>query len=70
MSDAFEGIYERGMAYGASNIKTDTMIFTFRGEKFEFPTVVVHPFTRYNGYFYEAPIDDLRRLEAEAATGK
>ena len=67
--DAFSALYERGVAYGASNIKTDTMIFKFKGQKFEFPTVKVHALTYFNGYFYEAKIDDLRRLEREAAGG-
>lgn len=67
--DPFEALYERGIAYGATDIRTDSMIFTFKGEKFEFPTIKAHPIARYNGYFYEAPIDALRKLEAEAATG-
>ena len=68
MSDGFSGLYDRGIAYGTSDIRTDTMIFTFRGEKFEFPTTAVFPYVRFNGYFYEAQIDDLRKLEAEART--
>ena len=69
MSAQFEALYERGMAYGHSDVKTDTMIFTFKGEKFEFPCAKGLQVARYNGYFYEAKIEDLRRLEAEAATG-
>ncbi len=70
MTDAFEGIYARGMAYGSSNVRTDTMTFRFRDETFEFPTIRVHPYARYNGYFYEASIDDLRKLESEAVAEK
>ena len=69
MSDAFEGLYQRGMAYGHSQARTDTMVFKFKGEQFEFPTIKVHPYAIFNGYFYECRIDDLRKLEAEAATG-
>lgn len=63
--EPFSSLYEHGFAYGASDIKTDTMIFSFKGEKFELPTSVVHPYTVYNGYFYEIPIDKLRELERE-----
>lgn len=67
--EPFAALYERGMAYGHSDIKTDTMTFTFKGEKFTFPTSKAWPFAKYNGYFYEANIDDLRKLEAELASG-
>lgn len=66
MSDEpFSALYEAGFAYGASDIKMDTMIFQFKSEKFELPTSVVHPYAAYNGYFYEIPIDKLRELERE-----
>ena len=67
--DPHEALYERGIAYGKSDIKRDTMIFSFKGEKFEFPTRKAWPIAHYNGYFYEAKIDDLRRLEAELTSG-
>lgn len=66
---AFEGVYERGIAVGESDIKRDVLVFRFRGETFEFPMVKAVQVAKYNGYFYEAPIDELRRLEAEAASG-
>ena len=69
MSEEELPIYDRGIAHGTSDIRTDTMHFIYRGEKFEFPTMVVFPYVRFNGYFYEAQIDDLRKLEAEAAAG-
>ena len=68
-AEPFAGLYDRGMAMGESSVKTDTMIFRFRRETFEFPTDKLTGVARYNGYFYEAPIDELRRLEAEAASG-
>jgi hypothetical protein len=67
--DPYAALYDRGIAPGQSHVKTDTMTFRFRDETFEFPTLKVHPFTYWNGYFYEARIDDLRKLEAEAASG-
>ena len=65
----FEHVYERGIAVGESDIKNDAMVFRFRDEKFKFPAVKAHAIARYNGYWYEAPIDEVRRLEAEAASG-
>lgn len=62
-------VYDKGIAVGHSEAHRDVMVFRFRDEVFELPAAAVHPFARFNGYFYEASIDDLRRLEAEAATG-
>jgi hypothetical protein len=64
--DSFLGVYDRGYAVGESNIKTDTMRFRFRDETFEFPASAVIPdIATYNGYFYEARVEDLRRLRAK-----
>ena len=65
----FEHVYKRGIAVGESNVRNDKLIFRFRDETFEFPTEKAIHIARYNGYFYEAPIDELRKLEAEAASG-
>ena len=67
--DPYSEVYKRGIAVGHSDVRTDTIMYRFKGETFTFPTSVAWPFGRYNGYFYEAAIDDLRKLEAEAATG-
>lgn len=67
--DIHATVYEAGIAVGRSDARTDTMTFRFKDETFTFPASVVWPFARYNGYFYEASIDDIRKLEAEAATG-
>jgi hypothetical protein len=64
----YDGVYDRGIAVGESNIERETMTFRFRDEVFEFPTFKVYPHVVYNGYWYEAPIDKLRELEREAAT--
>ena len=63
--DAFSALYERGTAYGASDIKNDTMVFIFKGEKFELPSLKAHAAARFNGYFYEIPIVELRKLAKE-----
>ena len=65
----FEHVYDRGLAVGESDIQRDRMVFRFRAEVFEFPTVKAHAIAKYNGYWYEAPIDEVRKLEAEAASG-
>jgi hypothetical protein len=69
VSDPYAGVYERGIAVGHSDVKSDTMVFRFRDEKFELPSIDAMRVARYNGYFYEAHIDDLRRLETEKAGG-
>lgn len=69
MSDAFESVYDRGAAVGRSDVISDTMTFRYRDETFTFPSIQARSVAQYNGYFYEAPIDALRRLEAEAAGG-
>lgn len=59
----FEGVYERGLAIGMHDIKTDTIHFRFKKEFFEFNPREVIGLTNYNGYFYEARIVDLRALK-------
>ena len=61
--DPFAALYERGMAYGKTDIRNDTYVFSYKGEKIELPTLLAYPVTKYNGYFYEAKIDDLRKLQ-------
>lgn len=69
MTDPNEVLAARGVALGHSDIRSDTMTFRFRGETFTFPTRKAKEIAVYNGFFYEARIEDLRRLESEAATG-
>jgi hypothetical protein len=67
MADPFEqfhALYEQGLAVGHAAIKTDTMVFSFRDEVFEFPGEVVQPIAKFNGYFYTVPVDKLRKLKA------
>jgi len=73
MRDTFEqfgALYDKGIAVGHADIARDTVIYRFRDEIFEFPThKVPRNFLNYNGYFYTAHVDDLRKLEAESASG-
>lgn len=61
--EPYASLYDAGEAIGFSDIKNDVMRFTFRNETFEFPTIKVHPIAKYNGYFYVAPIEELRALK-------
>lgn len=73
MRDTFEPyatLYDKGLAVGHSSIRDDTINFEYRGERFTFPAMQAHPIATYNGYFWTAHIDDVRKLEAEAAAGK
>ena len=72
MNDTFEphaALHDRGLAVGCADITRDEMHFWFHDEKFDFPTIAVHGIATFNGYFYTAPIDALRKLEAESAGG-
>jgi hypothetical protein len=66
----FDALYERGIAVGQSDIKNDVVNFVFRDEKYSFPTLKVYGFLEDTHMgFYWAPIDKLRELEREAASG-
>ncbi len=65
--DPYSALYERGVAVGSSDVQKDAMVFRFRDEVFEFPTLKAFHLARWNGYFYEASVDDIRKLEAEAS---
>ena len=65
-----QAVYDRGYAVGMSDITNDFINFRFRDEIFEIPALMVMKFTKWNGYWYEIGIDDLRRIEAEMAGGK
>ena len=52
----------QGIAAGYSNIKTDTIDFFYEEEKFSIPTIRAMEVAKWNGYFYAAKIDDVRKL--------
>ena len=61
--DDLEGMFRRGRAIGQADIENDEMTFRFRKELFTFPSICVFPgVAKHNGYFYEADIEDLRKL--------
>lgn len=60
--EPYAALYEKGRAVGESNIRTETMTFRFRDEVFKFSTNELHGISKWNGFFYEAKVDDLRRL--------
>ena len=60
-------VYDEGIAVGCSNIKSETMSFRFRDEVFDIPTTEAVRWAKWNGYWYEIAIDDLRRIESEMA---
>ena len=65
--DQFSSLYDKGFAVGLSNIKNDTITFTYRDEEFMFPTFNVYPYVEWTGLgFYICPVDKLREVEREA----
>lgn len=69
MGDSFASVYEKGHAVGHSNVRDDTMTFRYREEVFDLPTRLLHGISKWNGLFYEAKVDDLRRVEREQDDG-
>jgi hypothetical protein len=69
MTTPFKEVYDRGVAIGHSNITTDAILFRFKDEWFDIPSSKALSVAQWNGYFYEAPIDALRKLEAELSSG-
>ena len=65
MNDAFASVYERGFAVGHSDIRRDAIVLQYKDEIFDLPTSVALRVARWNGYWYEAPIEQLRKLDAE-----
>ena len=62
----YDALYAKGIAVGESNIKADTLVFRWKDEVFEFPTVALIPgIAAYNGYFYEAEVERLRKMKEQ-----
>ena len=55
-------LHEQGIATGIASIREDAVHFTFYDEHFTLPTVAALGIARFNGYFYVAKVDDLRRF--------
>ena len=63
-------LIERGIAKGWSDIKRDEIHFEFGEEKFRFPTIALIPhIAKFNGYFYEAKVEELRKLSKKNENG-
>ena len=63
--DPYAALYARGIAVGHSEIRTDSLEFAFRTERFTVPTMCAYgpdAIANYNGLFYTARVDDLRKL--------
>lgn len=65
MSDSFSAVYDKGHAVGNSNVRDDTMTFRYREEVFDLPTRLLHGVSNWNGLFYQAKVEDLRRIAKE-----
>ena len=65
--DGFGGLYDRGVARGFSEIKTDSIRFLFRDEEYNIPSIHAVRIAKWNGYFYEAQIKAVRKLAKELA---
>lgn len=66
MADRFEPhetLHSKGIAVGWSDIRKDSLVFEFRKERFEFPTLEVFSVAKFNGYFYTAPVKKLRAMQ-------
>lgn len=55
----------RGFAVGQSDIKTDSVDFVYREEKFNFPSMRVYGYCVPNGSFYLAKVKVLRKLQKQ-----
>ena len=65
---SFERYYRRGIAVGMPDIRTDAIVFFWRGEEISMPTITVlgkPPVAKSHGTFYTAPLKKLRALAKE-----
>ena len=60
---AYEELFAKGVAVGMSDVFNDQIVFKFKEEVFEVPTVSSVGIATYNGYFYTAKVDKLRGWE-------
>ena len=61
-NDPFEGLWQRGVAIGQTDIKNDEITFRFRKKLYTFPAFSAMHIARHNGYFYEASISEVKKL--------
>ena len=65
MLDFIASHNRRGFAVGRADIKTDSIDFVFKDEKWNFPSLRVVGLCRSNGTFYIASPKALRKLARE-----
>lgn len=61
----YAALYDRGIAVGHSRIDEDAIDFRWKDELFTFDAkkVLWCGVAHHNGYFYEAPVEKLRKLQ-------
>ena len=57
-----DGVLKKGIAVGMADIVNDEMTFRYKDEFFTFSCVDAIDIARYNGYWYEARIEKVRKL--------
>ena len=62
LSDFIQRQNKRGLAVGRADIRNDAIDFTYRDEKWTFPTIRVYQYCRPDGSFYLAKAKILRAL--------
>lgn len=67
-AEQYADLYDRGIAVGYSDPRNDSMVFRFRDEVIELPIIKCYGVATYNGYFYTAEVEDLRKLKMSEAT--
>ena len=62
--------FDRGMAVGVPQIRTDSIHFRFKDSVWNLPTYgVVGVFAHYNGCYYEAKVSDIQKFVKEMDHG-
>lgn len=75
MDRVFDDLYEKGLAVGMPEIRTDGVFFRYRDEKFEFPSSILNEkhggrnIVRYDGLLYLASVKKLRALAKKEKHG-
>ncbi len=62
----YEALNNKGIAAGHSNIRRDTIDFFYGDETISIPTISAIGVSNWNGYFYAAKIEDIRKLQGKA----
>ena len=67
---SFDHYYEKGIAVGVPDIRTDAVVFFFRDREMSFHTHDVLPHVAtFNGCFYEAKMKALKKLSRKKSDG-